>query len=140
MEEPTIRCAAESDIPAILALWRNDDVPPSRTADAEGLRAVIAHPTSAVFVALTEGAIVGSVIAAWDGWRGAMYRLAVAPEHRRRRLGTALAERGEHHLRTLGARRIAVLVIDENAGAKAFWRSLGFEHQHRIARFVRRPT
>jgi ribosomal protein S18 acetylase RimI-like enzyme len=67
-----------------------------------------------------------------------MYRLAVAPEHRRQGLGTALVERGEHHLTTLGARRVAVLVMDDNADATAFWRSAGYELQHGISRFVRR--
>ena len=136
--QPTIGRATEGEIEAILALWRSEGVPSSRTADAEALRGAIAHPTSAVLVARVDGTVVGSVIAAWDGWRGAMYRLAVAPEHRRQGLGTALVERGEHHLTTIGARRIAVLVIDDSADATAFWRSAGYERQPEISRFVRR--
>jgi hypothetical protein len=69
-QQPRIGRATESDIQAILALWRSEGVPSSRTADAEALRAAIAYPTSAVFVARVEGTVVGSVIAAWDGWRG----------------------------------------------------------------------
>ena len=34
--------------------------------------------------------MVGSLIAAWDGWRGSFYRLAVHPERRRQRIATAL--------------------------------------------------
>lgn len=34
--------------------------------------------------------MVGSLIAAWDGWRGSFYRLAVLPERRREGLLTML--------------------------------------------------
>jgi ribosomal protein S18 acetylase RimI-like enzyme len=41
-------------------------------------------------VAEGDGEIVGALIAAWDGWRGNMYRLAVREGHRREGIGLAL--------------------------------------------------
>ena len=43
------------------------------------------------------GAIVGALIAAWDGWRGNMYRLAVDKGHRREGIGLALTRAGENY-------------------------------------------
>jgi ribosomal protein S18 acetylase RimI-like enzyme len=43
------------------------------------------HP-GALLVAEIDGVLAGSLIAAWDGWRGSFYQPAVSPEHRRRGL------------------------------------------------------
>ena len=43
-------------------------------------------------------ALSGTVIASWDGWRGAMYRLAVLPSLRRRGIAAALVDEGERRL------------------------------------------
>ena len=75
-----IRRATTSDITDVLRLWRGRDIPASRTDDEEALVALLRHPTSHLLVAEADGTIVGSVIAAWDGWRGELYRLAVVEE------------------------------------------------------------
>jgi ribosomal protein S18 acetylase RimI-like enzyme len=61
-------------------------------------------------VAELGGEIVGTLIAAFDGWRGGMYRLAVEPSGRRRGFGRALISEGERRLRAAGARRVTALI------------------------------
>jgi ribosomal protein S18 acetylase RimI-like enzyme len=90
-----------------------------------------------LLVAVREGKLVGALIAAWDGWRGNMYRLAVLPRHRRAGIARGLVEAGEERLRALGARRVTVLVGREDAPARALWLALGYEDDVRIGRFVR---
>lgn len=52
----------------------------------------MAHDRTALLIAEEDEeaeddlAIVGSVIATWDGWRRSIYRLLVAPSHRRQGL------------------------------------------------------
>jgi len=77
-------------------------------------------------VARREGEIVGALIAAWDGWRGNMYRLAVRDSHRREGIGTALTRAGEDYLRSCGARRVTALVAFEDERAGEFWDSAGY--------------
>jgi ribosomal protein S18 acetylase RimI-like enzyme len=77
------------------------------------------------------------LIAAWDGWRGNMYRLAVRFEHRRRGIGLALVRAGEEHVRDQGARRITALVGYEDEAAAAFWESAGYPQDREIGRRVR---
>ena len=84
----------------------------SRTDDADALRALVQHDAAALVVAEDGDVVVGSVICAWDGWRGSIYRLAVAPTHRRRGLGQRLVAEAEARLAARGARRLAAIVVD----------------------------
>jgi ribosomal protein S18 acetylase RimI-like enzyme len=66
-----------------------------------------------------------------------MYRLAVAPEQRRRGVGLALVREGERRLSARGARRVTALVGAEDDQALALWRAAGFEHDRLVSRFVK---
>jgi ribosomal protein S18 acetylase RimI-like enzyme len=134
-----IRDAGEEDIAAVLALWEAAGSLPSVSDSPEGLARLLAADPQALLVAELDGILVGSLIAAWDGWRGSFYRLAVSPEHRRRGLAKMLLREGERRLRERGAARLTAIVADDEADAIAFWRATGYEHQRHRARFVRRP-
>jgi hypothetical protein len=79
----SIRPGRPGDVAHVLELWSAADAEPSHTDDAYSLAALVAHDPAALVVAEEHERIVGSVIAAWDGWRGSVYRLVVAPSHRR---------------------------------------------------------
>ena len=53
-----------------------------------------------------DAAIVGAVIAGFDGVRGWIYHLAVAPEFRRRGFATQLVRAAEDGLRRLGCPKV----------------------------------
>lgn len=95
----TIRNAIEEDIQAVLELWAAADSPPSVTDSLDGLTRLLAADPQALLVAEHDGVLTGSLVAAWDGWRGSFYRLAVSPEHRRKGLATMLLREGERRLR-----------------------------------------
>ena len=132
----TIRWASAGDVDAVIALWAAARTTAASTPDdAAGVEGAIA--LGALLVAEVDGALVGTLIAGWDGWRGNMYRLAVLPAHRRRGVARALVAAGERRLRELGARRITALVARDDAAAASVWRDAGFAHDEAIARFVR---
>ena len=85
--------------------------------------------------------IVGSIIAGWDGWRAALYRLAVAPAYRRRGIATMLVTEAERLLRTeQGARRMHLIASRPGgATAESFWTSARYEptDQVRLVKVVR---
>jgi ribosomal protein S18 acetylase RimI-like enzyme len=135
--QSAIRSAGEEDIAALLGLWAAAGSVPSVTDSRDGLARLLATDPQALLVAELDGVLAGSLIAAWDGWRGSFYRLAVSPEHRRRGLATMLLREGERRLRERGAVRLTAIVADDEAGAMGFWRAAGYERQQHRARFVR---
>ncbi len=137
MPDWTIRRATEDDIPTVLELWAAAGSLPSVSDSPDGLARLLAADPQALLVAELEGVLAGSLIAAWDGWRGSFYRLAVSPEHRRKGLATMLLREGERLLRERGAVRLTAIVADDEAGAMGFWRAAGYERQQHQARFVR---
>jgi hypothetical protein len=71
--------------------------------------------------------IAGAVMAGYDGVRGWIYHLAVAPELRRRGLGAQLVRAAEERLRALGCPKVNLQVRPSNREAVAFYRRLGYE-------------
>ena len=132
----TLRAARAHDLAAVLALWREAQAEPSRTDDFESLGRLLDHDAQSLIVAQDGERIVGTVIAGWDGWRGSVYRLAVAPDHRRRGLGTRLLREAESRLTTAGGVRFHAVVVEHDRPAMGFWRASGWEQQAERARFV----
>lgn len=134
---PTLRTATLGDVNALLTLWREAGSERTHTDDSAGVSGLIAHDPEAVVVAVDGDRVVGSVIAGWDGWRGSIYRIAVAPSHRRGGLARTLLREAERRLDARGARRSSAIVAADDAQAMAFWRASGWEQQRARARFVR---
>ena len=134
---PLIRPARSSDLGAVLQLWQSAEVEPTHTDDLDGLARLIDHDPSALLVAEAGGKIVGSIIAAWDGWRGSIYRLGVDPGHRREGFGRALLIEAERRIEALGGRRLQAIVADTDQAATGFWRASGWEEQAERLRFVK---
>ncbi|HEY3828296.1 MAG TPA: GNAT family N-acetyltransferase [Solirubrobacteraceae bacterium] len=137
-QEHTVRAARPADGPAILDLWQGERSTHATTPDRiEDVHRLLGETPGSLLVADAGCKLVGALIAAWDGWRGNMYRLAVHREHRRRGIGLALVRAGEEHLRRQGARRITALVGYEDEVASAFWESAGYPRDRQIGRRVR---
>ena len=109
---------------------------PTHTDDLNGLDRLITFDPRALLVAETGGVLVGSVIAGWDGWRGSIYRLAVAPDYRRRGLARDLVDAAVGRLRAAGAVRLQAIVAEDEVRATSFWEASGWERQVARARFV----
>jgi ribosomal protein S18 acetylase RimI-like enzyme len=134
----TIRPCQTDEIPEVLALWADSRSAAASTPDTPaGIERLRAQDSDSVLVAEFDGRIVGVLIAASDGWRGNMYRLAVDPSHRRRGLARRLVAAGEAHLRGRGVTRVTALVEAEDSVAAGLWEATGYRHDAAIARFVR---
>jgi ribosomal protein S18 acetylase RimI-like enzyme len=119
-----IRSATPGDVEDVLALWSEAGSHPTITdTSADLIRLLEEHP-EALLLAELDGLLAGSLIAAWDGWRANLYRLAVATRYRRRGVGRALVLEAGRRLQQRGVRRISLYVVAADEPALAFWDSL----------------
>lgn len=133
----TIRSGRSDDAEAVLALWREGGAEPTSTDDIAGVRALVAHDPAALIVAEVDGAVVGSIVAGFDGWRANLYRLAVHPALRRRGLALALVAEAERRLVGRGARRASAVVVSGHPHAVGLWEAAGYGHDPHMQRHVK---
>ena len=123
-----IRAFESNDIPDALALWRAADGVVLRDADQAGpLGRYLQHHAASSFVAVSGSRVIGTVLCGHDGRRGYLYHLAVERAHRGRGIGRALATRALGALRANGIDKCHLMVVTENAAARAFWTALGWQ-------------
>jgi RimJ/RimL family protein N-acetyltransferase len=106
------------------------------------LRSLRRHPHAAVFVAETNGAIIGRLSVARDPHPASEHvadlGLMVARGHRRHGAGTALMEAAEDWARGAGVRTLELHVFPHNEPAIALYEQLGYEREGLRRRHYRR--
>lgn len=125
----------------MVALWRDCGLTrPWNDPDADFALA-LANDASVVLVAREGDGIAGSVMAGFDGHRGWVYYLAVAPGYRRGGQGRTLMAAAEAWLRERRAPKIQLMVRGGNAEALGFYEALGLERQDvvTLGRFLKDP-
>jgi len=125
----TIREFAMTDYPAVLSLWQEAGPGVSiRPSDQpEEVEKKLRRDPDLFLVAEEEGRLVGVIMGAWDGRRGWLHHLAVAPNRRRQGVGRALVRTVEGRLRERGCLKVNLLVFRENESARRFYESLGYQ-------------
>jgi ribosomal protein S18 acetylase RimI-like enzyme len=129
-----LRPLRDADEPAVVALWQtvfaDDPVHNEPTAIVRRKREV---QPEGFLVALDRGSVVGTLLAGYDGHRGWLYHLAVAPARRRDGIGRALVARAEGQLAALGCPKVNLQVREGNEEAIAFYRALGYAVEPRAS-------
>ena len=122
-----IQTFQSSDEAAVIALWEACGlVRPWNDPKKDIARKLKIQPE--LFLVMTEGeAIVGSVMAGYEGHRGWINYLAVAPEEQGRGLGRRLMEEAEVRLRALGCPKINLQVRTSNEAVRQFYKSIGYQ-------------
>ena len=97
------------------------------------LRSIRRHPHAAVFVAETDGTIIGRLSIARDAHPASDHvadvGLMVDRGHRRRGAGTALMVEAERWARQVGVRKLELHVFPYNEAAIALYEGLGYERE-----------
>ncbi len=121
-----IRPFLPGDEEAVVALWQACGLTrPWNDPHADIARKLREQPE--LFLVGTLGAeLVGSAMAGFDGHRGWVYYLAVAPAHRGRSYGRALMREVERLLEERGCPKLNLQVRASNAGVIEFYRRLGY--------------
>lgn len=129
-----IRCYRPDDFDGVDSLWSEafpNDPPRNRAIHA--IPEKLAVQPELFFVALAGDAVIGTVMAGYDGHRGWLYAVAVRRAAHRSSVGTALVRHAEAALRALGCAKINLQVRSGNEAVVRFYERLGYAVEPRIS-------
>jgi hypothetical protein len=80
-------------------------------------------------------------MAGHDGHRGWLYYVAVPPGRRGTGLGRRIVDHAEAWLKSLGVRKVNLMIRESNLGARGFYARLGYDVEPRcvMARWLEAP-
>lgn len=116
----------ERDRKAVIELWEVCGLTrPWNDPDKDISRKLTVQP-ELFFIGELDGEVVASAMAGYDGHRGSVFYLAVAPKHQGQGLGKALMKKVELVLESMGCPKLNIVVRSSNENVLAFYRNLGY--------------
>jgi ribosomal protein S18 acetylase RimI-like enzyme len=127
-----IREFRRGDEEAVVALWMACELTRPWNDPRKDIERKLAHSPELFLVGVSDGVVVGSVMAGYDGHRGWINYLAVHPARRGAGVGRALMRAAEERLALLDCPKINLQVRAENESARAFYEAVGYERQELV--------
>jgi len=123
-----------SDYKSVFALWGSIEkgVRTGRSDTPAEIEKKLSRDPDLFLVAEAEGEIIGSVIGGYDGRRGLVYHLAVAPAFRSIGIGSRLMDELESRLRAKGCLKCYLLVTNDNPEAEVYYQHRGWQHMDTV--------
>jgi ribosomal protein S18 acetylase RimI-like enzyme len=132
-----IRPFDDADEAAVIALWERCGLTRSWNDPRRDIARKKAVQRDWFLVGTVDGQVVASVMAGYDGHRGGVNYLAVAPEARLKGAGRRLMAEVERRLEAAGCPKVNLLVRTSNTAVMAFYERLGYA-QDEVVSFGRR--
>lgn len=114
------------DEEAVISLWRSCDLVRPWNDPSKDIRRKLQVRPELFLVGLLDGRVIACVMAGYEGHRGWLNYLAVAPEHQRRGYARAIVDEAEQLLRAAGCPKINLQVRTSNRGVIEFYQRLGY--------------
>ena len=86
-----------------------------------------------LFLAVDGEAVLGTIMAGYDGHRGWLYSVAVYHLHRNQGIGSKLVKYAENQLGKLGCLKINLQIMEGNESVAAFYETLGYCIEKRVS-------
>jgi ribosomal protein S18 acetylase RimI-like enzyme len=118
---------------AVVQLWRRCDLTRPWNDPCKDIARKLAVQPELFLVGVVDRAVVATVMAGYEGHRGWVNYLAVAPELRGRGYARALMQRVEALLLARGCPKVNLQVRTTNADALAFYQHLGYVQDESVA-------
>lgn len=122
-----IRPFQPSDGEAVVQLWKDCNLVVPWNDPCRDIRRKLAIQPELFLVGVLAGEIVASVMAGYDGHRGWLNYLAVAPRFRRCGIGRRIVKEAEARLREMGCPKINIQIRTGNTQVIEFYQRVGFK-------------
>ena len=130
----TIRPYQEEDGEHVIALWQACGlVVPQNDPHADIQHKIRFQPDLFLVGCDEDGRLLATVMAGYEGHRGWINYLAVAPARRRQGFGRQMLAAAEARLRALGCPKINLQVRRNNTAVIDFYRRLGFREDEVVS-------
>lgn len=128
-----IRAYRPIDEDEVVSLWEESGLArPWNDPRKDIARKLLVQP-ELFLVGTLAGQVIATAMAGYDGHRGWVNYLAVAPRSRGRGCGRAMMERIEHLLVSVGCPKVNIQVRSSNEEALAFYRAIGYAQEEIIS-------
>lgn len=123
--------AGPDDAARVIDLWQAAGLTRPWNDPATDYALALANPAATVLLASPESrdAAAGTIMVGFDGHRGWVYYLGVAPAFQRRGIGRALMAAAERWLEARNCPKLMLMVRHDNLATRAFYAALGYETQ-----------
>lgn len=133
MNKVKIRPYQSGDKSGVLQLWHDCGLIVPQNNPVKDIQRKMAVQPELFLVGVQTGRIVASLMAGYDGHRGWLNYLAVAPGIRRMGIGRQMVQEAEKQLAAFGCQKINLQVRTSNMEALAFYRTIGFTEDQVIS-------
>jgi ribosomal protein S18 acetylase RimI-like enzyme len=121
-----VRAFEAQDEEAVVALWKRCGLVRPQNDPRKDIRRKLAVRPDLFLVGVTDGHVVATVMAGFEGHRGWLNYLAVDPPYQRRGLGRELVRVAEAMLIKSGCPKVNLQVRTSNRDAIEFYRHIGY--------------
>ncbi len=121
-----IRPFRAEDESAVISLWERCDLVRPWNDPHKDIGRKLRVRSDLFLVGVLDGAIVATVMAGYEGHRGWLNYLAVAPEYQRKGLGHEIVREAERLLLEAGCPKVNLQVRTSNRAAVEFYRRIGY--------------
>ena len=128
-----LRHFEREDEPAVVALWKECRLTRPWNDPHKDIARKLAVQPELFLVGIVNDAVIATVMAGYEGHRGWVNYLAVAPAFRGRGFARELMERVEQLLLRRGCPKVSLLVRTSNPEAVAFYRHLGYVQDEAVS-------
>ena len=126
MIELEVRSYRESDEEAVVHLWRDCGLVMPWNDPVKDIYRKLRVQRDMFLVALMDNRMVAAVMVGYDGHRGWVNYLAVAPDCWKSGYGRRMMEEAEARLRPLGCPKINLQIRSSNADVIEFYQRIGY--------------
>ena len=128
-----IRPYADADQAQVVALWQTCELTRPWNDPVKDIARKQQVRPEWFLVGELDGQVIASVMLGYEGHRGWMNYLAVAPQYRSNGYAHALIAKGEALLLAAGCPKVSLQVRSSNARVIAFYQSLGYAQDEVIS-------